>query len=162
MVLQGCPHPYYIQRVSPIGTLLKNVSKSERGACEPLLLIPQLRENFQKSFKKCLTKTEKTAIIIYACCGGVTQLARVVGSYPTCHPFESDRRYQNSLDKQGSFSFALFRIRGLGARGSLCEPCRAVHGREGRSPSLAPLSIAPLLSPKASRPPLSREKWGAS
>ena len=26
-------------------------------------------------------------------CGGVTQLARVVGSYPACHPFESDRRY---------------------------------------------------------------------
>ena len=28
--------------------------------------------------------------------GAVTQLARVVGSYPACHPFESDLRYQAS------------------------------------------------------------------
>lgn len=131
MVLQGCPHPYYIQRVSPIGTLLKNVSKSERGACDPLLLIMQLRENFQKSSKKCLTKTEKTAIISNACCGGVTQLARVVGSYPTCHPFESDRRYQNSLDTQGSFSFPFFVYKGWGQGVRCANPavrCTAVKG----------------------------------
>ena len=42
----------------------------------------------------CLTRARKSSIIIqYACCGGVTQLVRVVGSYPACHPFESDRRY---------------------------------------------------------------------
>lgn len=38
-----------------------------------------------------------------SCCGGVTQLARVVGSYPACHPFESDRRYHNKNHPTGWF-----------------------------------------------------------
>ena len=38
-------------------------------------------------------------------CGGVTQLARVIGSYPICHPFESDRRYQTKDHRWVVFLF---------------------------------------------------------
>ena len=45
-----------------------------------------------------------TSNILY---GGVAQLARAFGSYPECHLFESDRRYQmnGNFDRKLSFFF---------------------------------------------------------
>ena len=37
--------------------------------------------------------------------GGVAQLARATGSYPVCHWFKSDRRYQRPILIDRSFLF---------------------------------------------------------
>ena len=62
--------------------------------------------------------------------GGVTQLARVVGSYPACHPFESDRRYHEKVPKLGTFSY--IRQRGENSE----KPKRAQRGTSHKEVSL--------------------------
>ncbi len=56
-------------------------------------------ENIRKNLKKCLTNAVNSVRISLVLVqeseyGGIAQLARACGSYPQCHWFESDYRYQ--------------------------------------------------------------------
>jgi len=68
-----------------------------------------MRPLFFIKFEKCLLTNLPAFCIINKpfgtrSYGGVAQLARAFGSYPECHPFKSDRRYQNGA------KFALLRF----------------------------------------------------
>ncbi len=68
----------------------------------------------------------KLVVGLYA---GVSQLARESGSYPECHWFESDRRYQRAPSlRDGALSYVFYRS----------SRYRRIAAAQSRMPSVAP------------------------